>query len=131
MKCTICNNQLNGKQKLYCSDICQKKAWKVNNRNKYLEGKKIYRLKNKNAILEYKRVYNSKGIRPLTKKIKNIVIEVNNRNCFRCGSVERLEVHHIKELRNGGTNKLGNLLVFCKPCHALWHKKMKGFFDKK
>jgi 5-methylcytosine-specific restriction endonuclease McrA len=131
MKCTICGEPLTGQKKLYCSSNCQTKSWKIRNRETYLAGKKVYREKNLTKILEYKRIYLSKGVRPLSGKKKKVVIRVNNGVCFRCGSMDSLEVHHIKELRNGGTNKFSNLLIFCKPCHALWHKKMKGFFDIK
>lgn len=130
MKCTICGEILNNKRKLYCSDSCQRKSWKIKNRETYLAGKKRYREQNKNKLLEYKRAYNAKGIRPLESSKKRVIINNNAGVCFRCESADNLEVHHIKELRNGGTNKPHNLLVFCKPCHALWHKKMKGFFDK-
>lgn len=49
------------------------------------------------------------------------------RDDYRCGNCGRsglnnnqiqLEVHHIVELRNGGTNKLSNLQTLCEHCHA-------------
>jgi 5-methylcytosine-specific restriction protein A len=42
--------------------------------------------------------------------------------CEMCSAEGRLtpaeEVHHIKALKNGGTNEAGNLMSLCKPCHS-------------
>jgi hypothetical protein len=39
-----------------------------------------------------------------------------------CSYTHFLDVHHITEEKNGGTNKLDNLIVLCPFCHALAHK---------
>lgn len=55
MKCKVCG-KLTERPK-YCSDKCQKKAWKLYNREKYLAGKRKYRRRKKTEILEYNRVW--------------------------------------------------------------------------
>jgi len=50
-KCRVCGELTNRRK--YCSNACQKKAWKLRNREAYLIGKLKYRRKNKNKIKEY------------------------------------------------------------------------------
>jgi 5-methylcytosine-specific restriction endonuclease McrA len=38
--------------------------------------------------------------------------------CVRCGSTDRLEVHHRIPLARGGTNEISNLELRCRQCHA-------------
>ncbi len=35
-----------------------------------------------------------------------------------CGETRQLEIHHIKPRREGGKNKVWNLLVLCRNCHG-------------
>lgn len=37
--------------------------------------------------------------------------------CQRCGSRNRLSVHHIKPRKHGGSNELRNLITLCQGCH--------------
>lgn len=37
--------------------------------------------------------------------------------CVKCGSTERLEVDHIKNVASGGGHNLDNLQTLCKTCH--------------
>src|SRR5882724_8701725 len=39
--------------------------------------------------------------------------------CAKCGSVDRLEVHHID--RNWLNNETGNLQTLCRTCHMILH----------
>lgn len=49
----------------------------------------------------------------------------DNYKCVRCGSSDKLIVHHIDESRKNGNkkmnNNLSNLITLCKPCHAKEH----------
>lgn len=38
---------------------------------------------------------------------------------------DTLEVHHVKEVQNGGTDDKGNLRVYCNTCHTLVHSLRK------
>jgi 5-methylcytosine-specific restriction endonuclease McrA len=39
--------------------------------------------------------------------------------CRQCGSIDKLEVHHIKPLAEGGAEfDLSNLMTLCQQCHA-------------
>ena len=40
--------------------------------------------------------------------------------CQKCWATAELQVHHIKERVNGGTDGLENLLTLCSDCHAEW-----------
>jgi RNA-directed DNA polymerase len=48
-------------------------------------------------------------------KIRSQVLERDARQCSECGSIENLEVHHIKP--SGGA-KMENLTTLCQSCHA-------------
>ena len=48
------------------------------------------------------------------------------RRCGTCGKAGALEVHHVKELRHGGTNDPGNLQVLCRDCHIGAHRPAPG-----
>lgn len=46
-------------------------------------------------------------------------LERDGWRCVLCNSVRRLEVHHVKSLKDGGTHELGNLQTLCRACHFL------------
>lgn len=46
--------------------------------------------------------------------------------CVNCESDENIEYHHIVPLKNGGTNKLSNIVPLCVECHEKAHDK-EGF----
>ncbi len=48
---------------------------------------------------------------------QRIVIDRGNK-CQYCGTRDGLEVHHIVQRSNGGTNKLSNLIVLCEKHHT-------------
>ncbi|MGW6120423.1 HNH endonuclease [Nocardia sp. NPDC055165] len=119
--CLVCRIEIVGKnRRKYCSHACQVRAWKLNNRATYLEGKKRYRAKVASETAKYNRTY------------RNSVPKINpsvgarlraSHPCLRCGTRNRLEVHHIKSQSiGGGKDDPNNLVVLCHPCHALWHK---------
>jgi len=60
-----------------------------------------------------------------SRKILTIVTK-----CQRCFGTEKLNIHHIKPLRFGGTNERFNLMVLCWYCHMQWEKRMKGYWKK-
>lgn len=128
MKCIICDNPLKGKQEKYCGNPCEKRAYKLRDRKRYLEGKKKYREKNKDKILAYSRQYKAQGIKSLGKKQRVMIILERGGICQRCGTKENLNIHHIIPLRKGGTHKKENLMVLCFPCHMEWEKRMKDFW---
>jgi 5-methylcytosine-specific restriction endonuclease McrA len=46
-------------------------------------------------------------------------VHIRDRACVRCGSPSaHLEVHHVVPLACGGSNRLENLDLVCRPCHA-------------
>ena len=103
---------------------CAVKSWKVRDRKTYLAGKKRYRQKNKEKLLEYNRE-NRKH--ELPGHIRNFMTNEDDK-CQKCGGINRLNIHHIKPIKLGGTHEFNNLIIFCWDCHMLWHKFIKGFW---
>lgn len=52
-------------------------------------------------------------------KLKDVVGSV----CVNCGTTENIEYHHIVPLKNGGTNRLTNIVPLCECCHYKAHDK--------
>lgn len=48
--------------------------------------------------------------------------EINQNVCHRCGSTEKLEIHHMIPVSMGGTNDKGNLIILCHECHKAFTK---------
>lgn len=49
---------------------------------------------------------------------KRQALERDGYRCVRCGSQEKVQVHHIQALQGGGTNELHNLETLCERCHV-------------
>ena len=45
--------------------------------------------------------------------------------CRSCGSRDHLEVHHIRQRKDGGSNSPDNLVTLCYKCHRAWHEGKK------
>ena len=118
MKCKRCSKNLTGKQTSYCSKYCSK-----------LHLKSLYKKRKKEHVNAYSRRIRKIGGSPLSSNSKHRKEIMNNEGyCARCNTRLNLHIHHIKPLKNKGTNERKNLIVLCRGCHSLWHKKMKGFW---
>lgn len=71
---------------------------------------------------------------------KKLALERDNRTCQKCGSIDRVSVHHIRKIAwfvdlltetidYDAANDLENLVTLCMTCHKVadGHKKMIGF----
>jgi 5-methylcytosine-specific restriction endonuclease McrA len=56
------------------------------------------------------------------KKVKEYILDRDNYKCVQCGSVYRIQVHHIKEMAEGGSNNANNLITLCYHCHMKKHE---------
>ena len=56
--------------------------------------------------------------------IHDFILERDNYKCSRCGSDDRLIVHHVIPLSMNGNNDLSNLITICNKCHAKIHREM-------
>lgn len=70
----------------------------------------------------------------LDENIRKAVILRDGAKCKECGKFNcKLEVHHIKPRRFGGSNTLGNLITLCEACHQKTEEKedqyMKHYYD--
>lgn len=101
--CTICGKEfkrINSEQK-YCSRGCANRS-RIG--IKYRTGAREDNYKNKEDQ-------------------KRSLIEERGPACEICGydNVKILQVHHIKEKKNGGTDELTNLQLLCPNCHFTIH----------
>lgn len=121
MLCILCNGIILSKSLKYCSQRCSKN---------YL--KRAYRKRNCVLISDYNRRYKKAcSHRPIDTSKKKELIEERGSVCQRCGSVDELNVHHIKPLISDGDNSKSNLMVLCFACHMKWEKRMYGYWDRK
>ena len=59
---------------------------------------------------------------------ENVKAYVRARDGFRCrscGTRDHLEVHHIRQRKDGGSNSPDNLITLCHGCHRAWHEGKK------
>ena len=59
---------------------------------------------------------------------ENVKAYVKARDGFRCrscGSRDHLEVHHIRQRKDGGSDSPDNLITLCHGCHRAWHEGKK------
>ena len=59
---------------------------------------------------------------------ENVKAYVKARDGFRCrscGSRDHLEVHHIRQRKDGGSDSPDNLITLCHGCHMAWHEGKK------
>ena len=55
---------------------------------------------------------------------ENVKAYVKARDGFRCrscGTKDHLEVHHIRQRKDGGSDSPDNLITLCHGCHMAWH----------
>ena len=70
----------------------------------------------------------------LDENLRKAVILRDGCKCMECKKTNtKLEVHHIRPRRNGGSNTLGNLITLCSKCHQKTKGKeeeyMQHYFD--
>jgi 5-methylcytosine-specific restriction endonuclease McrA len=64
------------------------------------------------------------------KNIRKRLFALRGKKCERCGYGGYLEIHHIKEVINGGLDNEENLIILCQVCHDKAHGKVtKKFLD--
>lgn len=49
--------------------------------------------------------------------IRRAVLKRDDYRCVRCGESRRLEPHHVRPRRQGGSHDLRNLMTLCYACH--------------
>jgi 5-methylcytosine-specific restriction endonuclease McrA len=53
--------------------------------------------------------------------VRNRVLERDGWRCQECGSMEGLEVHHMKPRSRRGGDVMHNLITLCASCHGKCH----------
>jgi 5-methylcytosine-specific restriction endonuclease McrA len=121
MFCKRCTKELIGKQISYCSGNCSKLHLKSLYKKRNLAKLRIYNRARRLAVKSAGATFiNSEKMPKIREQLGGV--------CERCGRTEKLEIHHMKPLENGGSNQVPNLVLFCHSCHAVWHQKLKGFW---
>lgn len=113
--CIICKTPILATlNKITCSKECEKINYNRKER-KHSLGRKA--TKNKN--------YGSKSFR-------KYFLEKNGHKCMLCpySVSEVLNMHHIVERKNGGSNDESNLILVCPNCHAEIHAGLKTVTNK-
>lgn len=60
--------------------------------------------------------------RTFWKKLRSLILERDGHRCRECGAKdEKMNVHHVQERRNNGTDDKENLTTLCVPCHRKKH----------
>ena len=78
-----------------------------------------------------------KNLRAGSKTLKRVLYE-RDKTCFKCGKhlkLEKLQLHHLKPVRNGGNTSEANCVLLCgsngtNDCHSRYHKRYDAFLDK-
>ena len=55
-------------------------------------------------------------------ELHQTVLERDGWRCQFCGTMQRLEVHHIRFRSHSGVDSEENLITLCVNCHALVHR---------
>lgn len=108
-KCVMCEKEIFGLKIKYCSRTCERKSYKIRNREKVRLYSRLYRARRQAVLKE------TAAVRRAYKKL------LEDASCLRCGAKEGLHVHHIRPVLSGGNNHIANLTTLCNECHARWH----------
>jgi 5-methylcytosine-specific restriction endonuclease McrA len=57
------------------------------------------------------------------RKLHRRVLERDNWRCQVCGSMQNLQVHHLKLRSQSGGDEEQNLITLCAQCHELVHRE--------
>jgi hypothetical protein len=139
-KCTQCGNDFIDRSKHGKKTICRL-CKKENKKNRpKVSQKQLHDLK-------WKRIYEKrKKLKELRKSLKQDAVEQRKREsirhnslwqpvrdaaierdkgCIRCGSVEKMNAHHIHNFNDYPNERydLNNVVIFCEKCHIKFHQK--------
>jgi 5-methylcytosine-specific restriction endonuclease McrA len=56
------------------------------------------------------------------------VLERDGWRCQACGSMQNLQVHHLKFRSHSGSDEEQNLITLCADCHEQMHRNVQTFF---
>lgn len=73
------------------------------------------------------------GKKQVSKKIRNIVMMRNSFKCTKCGTTNKLTIHHIKPMESDDPEfeDPDNLTLLCKSCHVQHHWKEGDIIGRK
>lgn len=124
--CETCGTQLTGKRTKNCSKKCERKAWKLRHPDKVREHKKTYYAKHHKSQVDERTLLEKQIERELGltgSSLKYITRHLKkNPKCLRCGTKDKLHIHHVKPRYVEVDHSITNLTLLCAKCHMLWHK---------
>lgn len=65
--------------------------------------------------------------RSIGAELRKQVYKKCNNKCVKCGSKNKLHIHHVVEFSKGGRTELDNLVLLCVKCHAEAHKDNQAY----
>ena len=60
------------------------------------------------------------------RRMRKRILDERGWRCEDCGRAGRLELHHLVEVENGGTDEPFNLRILCRQCHFATHNRKPG-----
>lgn len=115
MHCGKCGDTLTGNQKRWCSLRCSrlglKSEWRKRNRKRLNEYSRNYRRAKNGGNTDMKEP-----------------ARLREKECLNCGSVDDLQLAHVKPLWAGGVHK--HVITLCRKCHHNFDNLLREFWNK-
>jgi 5-methylcytosine-specific restriction endonuclease McrA len=151
MNCIYCNKEIIGRRKdaKYCSKECryldysttkkliikkQRAEWYLKNRERerkrsdewYKNHRESEIEKNKEYRKQNKELFNWYHDKDRFNGVRDIILEIDKKQCQLCGTDKKLCVHHIDgsgytSKKKNSNNDIENLITLCKSCHTKLH----------
>lgn len=113
LRCTVCREYFD-RNLFYGAGCCSEECF--NELVGRARRKRARRAENRSKKVAAKKVRNS-----MNQDLKRKVRERDGQRCRSCGTPNKLHVHHIEYLSQGGANSKINLITLCEIHHALVH----------
>jgi 5-methylcytosine-specific restriction endonuclease McrA len=83
------------------------------------------KVKNNNYRMQMKKIKKGKYRRGVDTETKAEILKRDSTECKICSfrDEQRLQIHHIVPVSNGGSDDYDNLITLCHKCHVLIHKE--------
>jgi len=126
-KCHFCNRVLSGRQRKWCTNECQVKAYLRSARG-------IEYKRDASRGLYYKRLAMARkraakmgcAILPVSRETVRAKFEYWGNRCWICGASGQMTLDHVKPFSRGGPHMLANIRPACRSCNARKSGKWLG-----
>lgn len=125
VQCHKCGTFLHIVRKRYCCDfdyLLNKPIQQIvqsNKRHPHPGARKVNLTEVVTETRQHRKKHSRTKIRP---EIREAILIRDGYACVKCGSKDKLQVHHIWHHKYGGGDDIGNLETLCLKCHIDEHK---------